>query len=720
MFTVSLNLRMHAQSTINSAVPVEAIVDPDEYRITLRWTPDTASNQTFIFRRQGTSNPWGNFVAEIVGQTNEWVDTSVFPNNVYEYRMYKVADAFEGWGYITSGFNLEPVTNRGIILVVMPDDLVSQLDEWNKIMKPDLEGDGWGVKLITVSTDETPIAVKAKIVSAYQEDPAKTKALLLFGNVPVPYSGNIGPDGHPDHVGAWPADVYYADMNGNWTDNAVNSTVANDERNDNVPGDGKFDQSVIPSDVELQVGRVDFSNLPGAGADELTLLKQYIQKNHEFRHGIWKAEKRGVVDDNFGFFNGEAFAASGLKNLAPLVGKDRIVQSDYITYLKDSTALWSYGCGGGNYQGAGGIGSSSDIFANQLQGVFTMLFGSYFGDWDSPTNNFLRAPLASGRVLTNAWSGRPHWQFHPMGLGETIGYCTRLTQNNSVNYFANFGDRQVHVALMGDPTLRQDVITPVQHVEAYEVGEKVEIQWQPSNDPAAEEYYIFIKHQEDLEYTLAGITNVGDNDYVLNCLADAGNYNVMIRTKGLTTTSSGTYYNLSQGVSDTFVYTNPIFIDAAAEFVVLGNSVAFTNLTANVDTFFWDFGDGETSMLENPVHNYLPGNYVVTLIVGNDCAADTLVLNVQVLETGVQDPKHFNLSINPNPANNFIQFTWDTYHGTEATISVFNNQGQQIVNSNKLQIQTNLDCSGWAEGIYFIRFQINDNHTFIPVMKTNR
>ena len=73
----------------------------------------------------------------------------------------------------------------------------------------------------------------------------KNHSLFLLGHVPVPYSGNINPDGHPDHQGAWPADGYYADMDGTWTDISVNNTVATGTRNDNVPGDGKFDQSIF-------------------------------------------------------------------------------------------------------------------------------------------------------------------------------------------------------------------------------------------------------------------------------------------------------------------------------------------------------------------------------------------------------------------------------------------------------------------------------------------
>ena len=35
-------------------------------------------------------------------------------------------------------------------------------------------------------------------------DPINTKAVYLLGRIPVPYSGFINPDSHPDHEGAWP------------------------------------------------------------------------------------------------------------------------------------------------------------------------------------------------------------------------------------------------------------------------------------------------------------------------------------------------------------------------------------------------------------------------------------------------------------------------------------------------------------------------------------
>jgi len=45
-----------------------------------------------------------------------------------------------------------------------------------------------------------------------------------------------------------------------------------------------------------------------------------------------------------------------------------------------------------------------------------------------------------------------------------------------------------------------------------------------------------------------------------------------------------------------------------------GSTVTFTNTSGQAETYFWDFGDGNTSTEENPVHTYsMDGTYVVTL-----------------------------------------------------------------------------------------------------------
>ena len=114
------------------------------------------------------------------------------------------------------------------------------------------------------------------------------------------------------------------------------------------------------------------------------------------------------------------------------------------------------------------MGSTTDFANNNPHAVFYMLDGSWFGDWDS-FDNLLRAPLASGGYgLASAWTGLPHWYLHHMGLGETIGVRTLLAQNNHGLYKnqVNLGTGQVHIALMGDPTLRMHIVAPPANVAA--------------------------------------------------------------------------------------------------------------------------------------------------------------------------------------------------------------------------------------------------------------
>lgn len=62
------------------------------------------------------------------------------------------------------------------------------------------------------------------------------------------------------------------------------------------------------------------------------------------------------------------------------------------------------------------------------------------------------------------------------------------------------------------------------------------------------------------------------------------------------------------------IFSDPVTLDA---------EVTFTNLAQNADTFSWNFGDGNTSTAENPVHTYnCPGAYQVTLTAENSNCSD--------------------------------------------------------------------------------------------------
>ncbi len=393
--------------------------------------------------------------------------------------------------------------------------------------------------------------------AAYRSDPGKLTALFLIGHIPVPYAGDVDPDGHPNHQGAWPADVYYADVDGNWTDTDVNTTTAERDVNWNVPGDGKFDQAQPPATLKLQMGRVDLSNMTcfankTPSRSEVDLMRQYFQKDHGFRHRLFTADRRGIMCDNFADKGKDPIAGSAYRSFSTFFGQGQTDFAPWDGYFPAATSksyLWSFASGGGSYYYSMGVGTSDDFAVKDIKAVFTMWMGSYFGDWNNESN-FLRAPLGSGNVLTASYSGFPSTWYFPMGLGETIGYCILQSQNNNTNgLFAPWdqGSHQVHIDLMGDPTLRLLPVIPPSNLNAATQPGKVNLSWGASGDENIAGYHVYRAVSAAGPFTrVTGDAPVGATQY--SDVPPAGSYTYMVRAVKLEQTASGSYYNPSQGI----------------------------------------------------------------------------------------------------------------------------------------------------------------------------
>lgn len=469
-----------AQLAREFAVPLTPHIQNTPPEITLTWPVDSTTLKLNLNRRKLGVGSWGMAI-RLDSLQSSYRDTTVEIGVAYEYRVVK--DFMHGnknekvYGYAASGIDIPVNAQRGTVLLIVDNTHADSLALELTRLEKDLVSDGWKVVRTNVLPTTPVTEIKAWIVAEYEKNPEQVRSVFLFGHVPVPYSGDYNPDAHPDHKGAWPADAYYGDIEGEWTDEYVDNSEASRPENRNVPGDGKFDQDQLPGEILLEVGRVDLSNMPAFAMSEQELLRQYLNKNNAFRHGLLTAPKRALIDDNFGAFGGEAFSASAWRNFAALVGYENITQGDWFTTLDTAAYLWAYGCGGGSYQSAGGVGTTSDFAAKGSKAIFTMMFGSYFGDWDVE-NSFLRAPLATSYGLTNGWAGRPHWHLYAMAVGETIGYGARRTQNNTGEYITNYSFNYAHIALMGDPTLRMDYsVPPPPQVTLQAVGGTVKVSW---------------------------------------------------------------------------------------------------------------------------------------------------------------------------------------------------------------------------------------------------
>lgn len=614
---LGLATKSAGQSSRDTVLEVTATTSDTAPHITLEWiTPGgvTVTAQQLWKRVKGSAS-WGTAITLDPADIS-YPDPDALPGVTYEYSIRRTRSGTPSsvYGAIVAGHNVPLVESRGNVCLLVDQTMSLALAPELTQLVNNLTADGWVVfrhdvprQVVAASSSNSadwPVriaeqsAIRAIVQADYNSAPGVPWALFIFGRIPVPYSGNIAPDGHGDHIGAWSTDGYYGDVDGTWNDTSVNNTSASDARNDNVPGDGKFDHGTFPSPIELMTGRVDLANMTGvpSGQTETGLLRQYLVRDHRFRRGegpYASVAARAIFDDNFGYFSGEAFSGSAYRAAIGFFGRSagQVDAMDWFTTLGATSVLFGYGNGGGSYTSASGVGSSTTNFGRtDSKAVFTCLFGSYHGDWDV-ANNFLRSPLAGTQDslgLTCSWSGRSHHHYYHMAMGETAGYAMRFSQNatgNTTNgdWFQNsFSGKGVQINLMGDPTLRLHTVRPPIRVAATS-GANVQLTWQHSPDAVAG-YHVYRGTSAGGPFTrLTGTAASGSdplgspsssNSYTDTTAVVGTTYFYQVKAARLETSASGTYANQSLGETVSVTHGTP------APAAPTGLAVAATSATA--------------------------------------------------------------------------------------------------------------------------------------------
>jgi len=518
------------------------------------WLPLSNITTIKIYKKLSTASTYTLFLS-LAGTDTAFVDNTISEGVVYDYSF----ESINSYGntiartYTNSSINKPEVNDRGKLLLLIDSTYTQDLaTEINRLIL-DMENDGWTVQRKSIARTMSVPDVKTYIKSCYNSDPTNLKSIFLLGHIPVPYSGNINPDAHTDHQGAWPADGYYADMTGVWTDVSVNNTTASDTRVINVPGDGKYDQSSFPAALSLEIGRVDLYSLPEFTLSDTELIRRYLNKNHAIRTGQISIDRKAVMTDVFGYLGGECPATSGWRAFVSMIPYNDIKTGDYRTLTRENPNgyLLGYGCGPGDYSTVGLVTQTS-LFASEAHGAeFNLLFGSYFGDWDSP-NNVMRACLASeGNGLTCVWSARPYSILHHMAMGETIGYSMKKSMSNYYNYptnmYAGLFYRMVHDGLMGDPTLRLHMVSPPTNVSVFSENGLYKLNWNVSSDTLVSGYNLFRHNSttqkfEKINSELVTTTSFTDSENNLEFPV------YMVKAVKTEISNSGSYINQSEGV----------------------------------------------------------------------------------------------------------------------------------------------------------------------------
>lgn len=593
---VGLCATSYAQVPRDATIEVTATTNSSTPYITLNWPLPSGVTSQQLWKRAKGSSTWTS--VSLSSSATSYADGNASAGVAYEYSLKLVRGSITAYGGIVAGYNIPLVEQRGNVILLVDNTMTTALAPEIAQLQKNLIADGWIIYRHDVPREAVPpsssntadfagrISQQQNIRSIVQTDyinngAGNNWALFILGRIPVPYSGyNFAPDGHGEHVGAWPTDGYYGtdgtafpgNPNAGWTDDTSSQASATDSRNWNLSNDGKFINTVFPAAVKLQIGRVDLSHMSSVptGLTETELLRQYLVRDDRFRRfaSPYNAvARRGLVEDTFGYMGGEAFSSSGWRTCFSWFGRNagQADELDWFTTLQTTPMLFAYACGGGSPTSAAGIGTSTlDFNHKHSKAVFTMLFGSWFGDWDFQ-DDFLRAPLAgtaNSLGLCSMWSGRGYYDLFHMALGDTVGYCVRFTQNDTTatgNWRQNNYNGAIHTGLVGDPTLRLHSVAPPTKVTATSAAGGITLSWLASSDAAVTGYHVYRSTSATGSFTritgsTASSTNptgsplsaltYTDTDSSLQANTD---YTYLIKAVKMETTPSGIYANQSIG-----------------------------------------------------------------------------------------------------------------------------------------------------------------------------
>lgn len=146
-----------------------------------------------------------------------------------------------------------------------------------------------------------------------------------------------------------------------------------------------------------------------------------------------------------------------------------------------------------------------------------------------------------------------------------------------------------------------------------------------------------------------------------------------------------------------------------------GLSVEFNNNSEYANTYYWDFGDGDFSLLTSPTHNYqYDGLYEVNLIASNDCGLKTMTKHLQLTNTSLSNNKSIdNLKVFPNPTSSILNIEFETNSANKVSIKLYSLLGQTMFNRSielKFQKQNiQINTNKYTKGVYILSIETEGN-----------
>jgi len=132
-------------------------------------------------------------------------------------------------------------------------------------------------------------------------------------------------------------------------------------------------------------------------------------------------------------------------------------------------------------------------------------------------------------------------------------------------------------------------------------------------------------------------------------------------------------------------------------------AVTFTNTSTGAESYSWDFGDGNSSTTESPVHTFADaGTYtvVLTAVAGMESVTDEQSITVSSA-LGLGNTHFDAIQIYPNPTHGIVRINLKDHTG-DTSVKIFDLKGSLVYSDNMRN-----------PGLYFIDISDNENGTYV-------
>ncbi|MDB3907163.1 PKD domain-containing protein [Crocinitomicaceae bacterium] len=381
-------------------------------------------------------------------------------------------------------------------------------------------------------------------------------------------------------------------------------------------------------------------------------------------------------------------------NSSPIL-QDRMYNLAAFLNLTPLSYTWDFGDGGG-----GNAIDTANTYANTTLGYTVYLTDTLFG-WTSTCVDVDSTFI--GDDLNTQWSSVP------AGAG-VVNFTDNSTSSAAItNWLWDFGDGNTSTqqnpshtyAATGTYTVCLTAVT-VCGADSSCATVNVTI----CNNPTA----AFSETNNDPSFDF---TDGSSTTGVVTYSWDFGDGNTSTQQNPSNTYIDNGTYTVTLIITDdcgvdtvtTSVTVNNGCVDPVAGFTQSGSepTFAFTNTSTSSTntTYSWDMGDGTTYTTMDVNHTYSANNtYTITLIVTDDCGADTTTQTVTVSTIGLLDLEGETFVAYPNPANDVLNIQSAQ---NIIRVELMDMTGRMVVSNEYNTKEVEVKTSQLAEGQYTLR-----------------